>query len=80
MGIHRLLHSSLCFLPYDNAATNLNSESTRSRMAASLQGGVGIGTKKDESSTGHVSAAGFHHVKAHSRLARVFKFMNHLFL
>jgi len=30
----------------DNAATNLNSENARSRMAASLQGSLGMGTKK----------------------------------
>jgi hypothetical protein len=41
---------------------------------------VGTGTKEDESSTGHKSAAGFHHVMARSRLARVFKLMNRLFL
>jgi hypothetical protein len=34
---------------------------------------VGTGTKEDESSTGHVWAAGFHHVTARSRLARGFK-------
>ena len=64
----------------DNAATNWNSENTRSRMAASLQGNVGTGTKEDESSTGHVWAAGFHHVMAHSCLTRVFKLTNRLFL
>jgi hypothetical protein len=35
---------------------------------------------QDESSNGHVWAAGFHHVTAHSRLARIFKLMNCLFL
>jgi len=84
MGIHHLLHSSLCFLPQykhcDNAATNSNSENARSKMVASLWGSVGTGTKKDESSTGHIWAAGFHHVKAHSCLTRVFKLMNRLFL
>ena len=54
----------------DNTATNLNSGSAISRMVA----------KEDESSTGHVWAAGFHHVMAHSRLAHVLKLMNHLFL
>jgi hypothetical protein len=39
-----------------------------------------MGTKEDESSTGHVWAAGFHHVIACSRLLRGFKLMNHLFL
>ena len=38
-------------------------------MVASLRGSVGTGTKEDKSSTGHVWAAGFHHVTACSRLA-----------
>ena len=37
-------------------------------MMASLRGSVGTGTKEDESSTGHVWAAGFHHVMARSQL------------
>jgi hypothetical protein len=41
---------------------------------------VGTGTKEDESSTGRVWAAGFHHVTARSRLARVLKLTTHLFL
>jgi len=49
-------------------------------MVASLRGSVGTGTTEDESSIGRVWAAGFHHVTARSRLARVFKFMNPLFL
>jgi len=44
-------------------------------MVASLWGSVGTGTKEDESSTGRVWAAGFHHVTARSRLARVLKLM-----
>ena len=55
----------------DNAATNSNSESARSRMATSLRGSVGTGTKGDEASIGRVWAAGFRHVRARSRLARV---------
>jgi len=49
-------------------------------MMASLRGSVGTGTKEDESSTGHVWAAGFHHVTARSLLASVLKLMNHLFI
>jgi len=49
-------------------------------MVASLQGSVGTGTKEDESSTGRVWAAGFHHVTVRFRLARVFKLMKRLFL
>jgi hypothetical protein len=43
-----------------------------------LQGSVRMGTKEDESSTGHVWAAGFHHVTACSRLAHILKLINHL--
>jgi len=49
-------------------------------MVASLQGSVCTGTKEDESSTGRFWAAGFHHVTARSRLPRVLKLMNRLFL
>jgi len=49
-------------------------------MMASLRGSMGTGTKEDESSTGRVWAAGFHHVTARSRLARVLKLMDRLFL
>jgi hypothetical protein len=45
-----------------------------------LWGTVNMGAKKDESSTGRIRAAGFHHVTACSRLAHVLKLMNHLFL
>jgi hypothetical protein len=45
-----------------------------------LRGSVGAGTKEDDSSTGRVWAAGFHHVTARSRLARVLKLMNRLFI
>jgi len=63
-----------------NAATNSNSENARSRMVASLRGSVITETKEDESNTGRVWVAGFHHVTASSRLARDLKLMNHLFL
>jgi hypothetical protein len=45
-----------------------------------LRGSVSTGTTEDESSTGRVWAAGFHHVTARSRLARILKLMNHLYL
>jgi hypothetical protein len=61
-----LLENKYC----DDAATNSNTEKARSRMAASLPGSVGTGTKEDESSTGRVWAAGFHHLTARSGLAR----------
>jgi hypothetical protein len=64
----------------DNAAANLNGKNARTRMVASLQGSVGMGTKEGESSTGRVWAAGFHHVVACSHLVRASKLMNRLFL
>jgi hypothetical protein len=46
-----------------------------------LWGSMGtMGTKEDESNTGYVWAAEYHHVMARSRLAHVLKFMNRLFL
>ena len=45
-----------------------------------LQGSVGTGTKEDESSTGRVWAAGYHHVTARCRFAGVLKLMNRFFL
>jgi len=57
-----------------------NYENARSRMLASLRGSVGTGTRRDESSTGRVWAAGLHHVTARDRLARGLKITNHLFL
>jgi hypothetical protein len=45
-----------------------------------LRGSVSSGTEEDESSTGRVWAAGFHHVMTRFRLARVLKLMNRLFL
>jgi hypothetical protein len=49
-------------------------------MVASLWGSVGMGTEEDESSTGCIWVAGFHHVTTHSCLARILKLMNRLFL
>jgi hypothetical protein len=49
-------------------------------MVTSLEGSVGTGAKEDESSTGRVWVAGFHHVTAHSRLVRILEHMNRLFL
>jgi len=64
----------------DNAATNSNCENARSRIVVSLLGSVFMGTKEDESSTGRVWVAGFHHITALSRVTRVLKLMNSLFL
>ena len=63
-----------------NVATNSNSEKARSRMLASLRGSMGTRTKEDESTNGRGWAAEFHHVTASSRLGRVLKLMNRLFL
>jgi hypothetical protein len=40
-----------------------------------LQGSVGTGTREDETSTWLFWAAGFHHVRARSRLARILKIL-----
>jgi hypothetical protein len=64
----------------DNAETNANSENARSRMEVSSTGKRESGGKEDESGTGSVWAAGFLHFTARSRLWRVLKVMNHLFL
>jgi hypothetical protein len=45
-----------------------------------LLGSMSMGAKEDESNTGHIRAAGFHHVTACSHLAGVLKLMNLLFL
>jgi hypothetical protein len=43
-------------------------------------GSMSRGAEEDESSTGRIWAAGFHHVTARSRLVRIFKLTNCLFL
>jgi hypothetical protein len=58
----------------------MNSENGRSRMEESSAGKREYGAKVDESSTGRVYAAGFHHVTARSLLARVLKVTKRLFL
>jgi hypothetical protein len=45
-----------------------------------LRGNVGKGTNEDESSTRRVWAVGLHHVTARSRLERILKLTNRLFL
>jgi hypothetical protein len=39
-----------------------------------------MGAKEDESNTGRVWAAGFHHATTRSRLAGVLKLTKHLFI
>ena len=63
-----------------NAATNSSSENARSRMVTSLAGSFGTGKKEDESSTGRVWAAAFHHVTVRFRLAYVLKLTKRLFI
>jgi hypothetical protein len=41
---------------------------------------VNMVAKQDESNVGRVWVTGFHHVTASSRLARVLKLVNHLFI
>jgi hypothetical protein len=45
-----------------------------------LRGSVSTGKEEDETSSGRVWAAGFHHVSARSQLARVLKLTNRLFM
>ena len=76
MGIHRLLHSSCCFLNTNTAITRQLIRTARTLEAEWWQvcgGSLCTGTKEDEASTGRISVAGFHHVTARSRLARVLK-------
>jgi len=83
VGIHRLLHSSCCFLNTNTALTRQlirTATSLEAELRVSSRVRVGTGTKEDESSTGRVWAAGFGHVTARSRLASVLKLMNRLFL
>ena len=48
-------------------------------MEANLRGRVGTGTEEDESSTGRVWAAGFHHFMTSSCLGCVLELMYRLF-
>jgi hypothetical protein len=62
---------------------NINTAITRQLMRTArtleeewrrgLLGSISTGANDDESSTGRVCAAGFHHVKASSRLAHLLK-------
>jgi hypothetical protein len=45
-----------------------------------LRGSASTGANEDELCTGLVLTAGFHHVTTLSRLARILKLMNRLFL
>jgi len=83
VGIHRLLRSSYCFLNTNIAMTLQLIRTARTLEAEWFQvcGEAWVrGQKEDELSTGRVWAAGFHHVTARSRLMRVLKLMNRLFL
>ena len=83
MGIHRLLHSSCCFLNTNAAITWQLIRTARTLEAEWWQvcrEAWVKGTKEDESSTGCIWAAGFHHVMARSYLEHVLNLMNHLFL
>jgi hypothetical protein len=49
-------------------------------LGQALWESMSTGAKEDESTTGHVWAAGFYHVTARSHLVHVLKRMNGLFL
>ena len=69
MAIHRLLHSSFFFLNTTTAITWQLIRTARTLEAEWWQVSgecVGTGTKENESSTGRVWAAGFHHFTARS--------------
>jgi hypothetical protein len=55
-----------------------DTRNARGKTVASLWGNVCTGKKEDESITGHIWVAGFHHVMARSRLACVLILTNHL--
>ena len=80
--IHRLLHSSCCFLNTNIAKTRQLIQTVRTLAAEWWQvaGNRGYGAKEDESSIRRIWAAGFHHVTAPSCLACILKRMNCLFL
>jgi hypothetical protein len=73
----------------NNGFLNTNTAITRQLMRTArtveaewwqvLRGSGSMGAKVDESSTGSVWAAEFHHVTASSRLALLLKLMNRLF-
>jgi predicted secreted Zn-dependent protease len=82
VGIHRLLHSSCSFLNTNTAISRQLIRTARTLEAewlASLQGSVGTETQEVVKYRARW-AAGFDHVTAHSRLARVLKLTNRLFL
>jgi hypothetical protein len=71
------------FLNTNTAITRQLMRTARAREAEwrhVLQRSLSTGAKEDESSTGRVWDAVFHHVTAHSRLARALKLTNRLFL
>jgi len=83
VGIHRLLHSSCCFLNTNTAIAWQLIRTARTLEAEwwqVLRGSVVTGTNEVESRSGRVWAAGFYHVMARSRLPRILKLMNPLFL
>ena len=73
------LHFSSCSLNTNTAITRKLIRTARTLEAEWRQvcGEAWLrGVKEDEASTGRVWAAGFHHVMASSRVARVFRLMN----
>jgi hypothetical protein len=61
-------------------ATNVKVRTPEAEGRQVLRGRMSMWAKEDESSTGRVWAAGFHHVMALSRLVDILKLMNRLYL
>jgi len=83
VGIHRLLHSSCRILNTVTAITRQLIRTARTLEAewlASLRKAWVQGQRKMSQVLGTFGAAGFRHVTARSRLARVLKLMDRLFL
>jgi len=83
VGIHRLLHSSCCFLNTNTTTTRQLIRTARTLEAERWQVCREVwarGQRKMSQVLGEFGAAAFHHIKARSRLARVLKLMKRLFL
>ena len=82
VGIHWLLHSSCCYLNTNTVITQQLFQKARTLEAEWWQvcREAWVRGQRNESSTGRVWAAGFHHVMACSCLACILNLMNHLFL
>ena len=83
MGIQRLLHSSCCFVNINTAITRqlIRTARTLETKWRQVCGEARVqGQRKMSQVMGGFWAAGYQNVTARSRLARVLKLVNHLFL